>query len=159
MAGGSSAPTKPGARRKARIEIIPLIDIMFFLLASFMLVSMSMLKVQGLKVQLPTGIKTSKPENKPDFLTLSITKTGDLGIDKEGIRAEELVPRLLKRIEEDAKMKRETRVYVNADRDTPHGLVVDALDRVRTAKITHISFAIQSGGPVEPAKTVDAPKK
>ena len=59
------------------------------------------LKVQGLKVQLPTGIKTSQPENKPDFLTLSITKTGDLGIDKEAIRVEELIPRLQKRIGRD----------------------------------------------------------
>jgi len=166
MAGGGGA-TGPGGRKKARIEIIPLIDIMFFLLASFMLVSLSMLKIQGLKVTLPTA-KSSAPENKPDFLTLSITKTGDLGIDKDPIRLEDIIPRLTKRLEEDAKLKRETRVYVNADRDTPHFKVVEALDKVRTAKITtangslsitKISFAIQAGGPTEPATTVDAPKK
>ena len=81
MAGGGGG-TGPGGRKKARIEIIPLIDIMFFLLASFMLVSLSMLKIQGLKVTLPTA-KSSQPENKPDFLTLSITKTGD-SRDQEG---------------------------------------------------------------------------
>ena len=148
----------PGGRKKARIEIIPLIDIMFFLLAAFMLVSLSMLKIQGLKVQLP-GAKTSAAENKPDFLTLSITKSGDLGLDKDQIRSEELIPKLKKRMEDDVRLKRETRIYVNADRDAAHGLVVEALDRVRTAGITKISFAIQAGGPIEPAKTLDAPKK
>ena len=94
MAGGGGGATGPGGRKKARIEIIPLIDIMFFLLASFMLVSLSMLKIQGLKVTLPTA-KSSAPENKPDFLTLSITKTGDLGIDKDPIRLEDIIPRLV----------------------------------------------------------------
>lgn len=145
-----------------------MIDIMFFLLASFMLVSLSMLKIQGLKVELPTA-KSSTPENKPDFLTLSVTKTGDLGLDKEPIRADDLIPRLNKRLEEDARAKRETRLYVNADRDTPHRMVVDALDKVRSARvpvpggqaltISKISFAIQAGGAGEPAKTTDAPSK
>src|SRR5258708_39801077 len=119
---------------------------------------MSMVKNQGLKVTLPAA-KSSAPENNPDFLTLSITKTGDLGLDKEPIKIEDLIPRLTKRLEEDARLKRETRLYVNADRDTPHGKVVEALDKVRTAKVYKISFAIQAGGPTEPAKEKDAPSK
>ena len=168
MAGGGGGGTGPGGRKKARIEIIPLIDIMFFLLAAFMLVSLSMLKIQGLKVELPRA-KSSQPENKPDFLTLSITKTGELGIDKDPIKIEDLIPRLNKRLEEDARLKRETRLYLNADRDTPHRMVVEALDKVRSAKvatgtgpaltISKISFAIQAGGGGEPPKTTDAPTK
>ena len=45
--------TSPVSRKKARIEIIPLIDIMFFLLATFVMVSMSMVKNQGIAVNLP----------------------------------------------------------------------------------------------------------
>ena len=133
MAGGGGA-TGPGGRKKARIEIIPLIDIMFFLLAAFMLVSLSMLKIQGLKVDAAQG-EVSQPENKPDFFTLSITKTGDLGVDKDPIRIEDLIARLNKRLEEDARLKRETRLYINADRDTPHHMVVEALDKVRSARV------------------------
>src|SRR5215212_10276017 len=47
--------TSPIPHKKARIEIIPLIDIMFFLLASFMMVSLSQVHMKGIKVTLPTG--------------------------------------------------------------------------------------------------------
>ena len=45
----------PVPKKHARIEIIPLIDIMFFLLASFMMVSLSQVHMKGIKVNLPTG--------------------------------------------------------------------------------------------------------
>ncbi len=92
-----------------------------------------------------------------------------MGVDKDPIRIEDLVARLNKRLEEDARLKRETRLYLNADRDTPHRMVVEALDKVRSAKvpvpggqaltISKISFAIQAGGGGEPAKEKDAPSK
>ena len=46
----------PNVKRKARIEIIPLIDVVFFLLATFVMVSMSMVKNQGLQVRLPSAV-------------------------------------------------------------------------------------------------------
>ena len=67
----------PVPHRKARIEIIPLIDIMFFLLASFMLVSMSMIRLAGIKVSLPQAA-TAQPEKKPDFETISIKTDGTI---------------------------------------------------------------------------------
>ena len=47
--------TSPIPHKKARVEIIPLIDVMFFLLASFMMVSLSQVHMKGIKVNLPTG--------------------------------------------------------------------------------------------------------
>ena len=67
----------PIPHRKARIEIIPLIDIMFFLLASFMLVSMSMIKLAGVKMSLPQAA-TAQPETKPDFIPISISPGGEV---------------------------------------------------------------------------------
>ena len=61
--------------KKARIEIIPLIDIMFFLLASFMLVSLSMINMKGVDVNLPTA-KAAEPNEKPDLLIDMATLTG-----------------------------------------------------------------------------------
>ncbi len=56
-------PVKLGSKlpqeHEARIEIIPLIDIMFFLLASFMLVSLSMVNLKSVKVNLPTATSAS----------------------------------------------------------------------------------------------------
>ena len=63
--------------KKARIEIIPLIDIMFFLLASFMLVAMSMVKLQAIQTNLP-GANSSTPIQKPDFIAIGVSKTASI---------------------------------------------------------------------------------
>jgi len=55
----------PSVRRRARIEIIPLIDIIFFLLATFVMVSTSMIKNLGITVQLPVA-STSAPQDRKD---------------------------------------------------------------------------------------------
>lgn len=146
MASSGGGGRTAGGMKKARFEIIPLIDIMFFLLASFMLVSLSMLKLAGLQnINLP-GAKTAVNENKPDFLTLSVTEDGRFGIDKEEIPGAELVPRLAKRFNEDKAAGKATRIYVNCDAETPFPIIANALDSVRTAGITKISFAILAGG-------------
>ena len=65
----------PIPQKKARIEIIPLIDIMFFLLASFMMVSLSQTTMKGMKVNLPTGT-SGKTQNKKDYVSLSVDRDG-----------------------------------------------------------------------------------
>ena len=64
-----------GGRKRARIEIIPLIDIIFFLLATFIMVSLSMTKNQGVAVALPTAAtsqKLSEQQDQDKTLTLSV---------------------------------------------------------------------------------------
>ncbi len=120
---------------------------MFFLLASFMLVSLSMMKLKGLKdVKLP-GARTGVQENKPDFITVSITEGGDVGVDEEQVNPASLVDKLKQRVEADVKLKRESRVYINADNRATFQSVAETLDKVRSANITKIVFAIQTGGP------------
>ena len=67
----------PVPHKHARIEIIPLIDIMFFLLASFMLASLSMIKLQSVKVNLPEAA-TAKRDFTPDILNIGVDKAGDV---------------------------------------------------------------------------------
>jgi len=66
---------KHSSESDARIEIIPLIDIMFFLLASFMLVSLSMVNLKSIKVNLPTAT-TATIETKNDFASISVDIRG-----------------------------------------------------------------------------------
>ncbi len=61
----------PIPHKKARIEIIPLIDIMFFLLASFMMVSLSQVHMKGIKVTLPVGQK-GETQSKRDYISVSV---------------------------------------------------------------------------------------
>ena len=59
-------------RKKARIQIIPLIDIMFFLLATFVMVSTSMIKNKGISVNLPVA-ETGQKEARKNYASLSVT--------------------------------------------------------------------------------------
>ena len=79
----------PLPHRKARIEIIPLIDIMFFLLASFMLVSLTMSKLPSIPVNLPTATQARR-EFKPDLVALAVDRTGDVWLEKQRLTLEEL---------------------------------------------------------------------
>src|SRR5882672_10362514 len=83
----------PGENLEARIEIIPLIDIMFFLLASFMLVSLSMVNLKAVKVNLPTAT-VATIETKHDFVSLSVDRNGAAYFDKDPVGPNELVQRL-----------------------------------------------------------------
>src|SRR6185436_3848638 len=91
-------PVKLGSKlpddHEARIEIIPLIDIMFFLLAAFMLVSLSMVNLKSVKVNLPTAT-TATLETKNDFISISVDKSGAAYFDKQLIGANQLVQRLV----------------------------------------------------------------
>src|SRR5260370_35426668 len=71
----------PFRHKKARLEIIPLIDIMFFLLASFMMVSLTMHKQQTIQVNLPTATQ-AKPDFKPDMINLAVDRRGSVYIEK-----------------------------------------------------------------------------
>jgi biopolymer transport protein ExbD len=122
-------------RKKARIEIIPLIDIMFFLLACFMLVSLSMVNSKSVKVTLPTA-QTGDPENKPNTLTVSVDASGGVYLDKRPIGRNELQDELTR-----AHARTPTaRVVITGDVQSRHGEMIAVLDRVRTAGIENVAF-------------------
>ena len=133
----------PLAQRKARIEIVPLIDIMFFLLASFMLVSLSMIQMRGMKINMPSAA-TSTPEQKPDFLTVTIDLVGDIFFEKEKVDLNQLSARL----KQEFAKKADTKIYIRGDKDATHGAVISVLDRVKQSGITKVAFEIR---PVAPA--------
>jgi biopolymer transport protein ExbD len=133
-----------GGRKKARIEIIPLIDIMFFLLACFMLVSLSMVTSKSVKVSLPTA-QTGDVENKPNTLSISVDATGGIFLDKRPIGKNELQSELAR----DYSQNKKTRVVISGDLDARHGVVIAVLDRVRSAGIENVAFQIQD--PEKPA--------
>ncbi len=139
----------PVPHKKARIEIIPLIDIMFFLLASFMLVSLSMIRMKGVKMTLPQSASATA-ETDPGFIPIGVSPAGEIFWDKDRtpIGAGELTGKIAPLFT----ANKELRIYINADRDATHGTVIDVLDRVRQAGVTKVSFAIQPG-----AKTAAPP--
>ena len=131
----------PLPHRKARIEIIPLIDIMFFLLASFMMVSLTMVKLQSIKMDLPTATQATK-DFKPDLINISVDKLGDIYIEKERKTLVEMHDYLVKRVKD----KKDSPVYISGDKAASHGAVINVLDMVRRAGVEKVSFAITPEG-------------
>src|SRR4051812_29099454 len=90
-------PVKLGSRippvHEARIEIIPLIDIMFFLLAAFMLVSLSMVNLKSIKVNLPTAT-TATTDTKKDFVNIDVNRGGSVFLEGKPIAKHELAATL-----------------------------------------------------------------
>jgi biopolymer transport protein ExbD len=129
----------PIPRKKARIEIIPLIDIMFFLLASFMMVSLSQVHMKGIKVNLPSGV-SGQTQTKREYISVSVDKDGHYFFDKDEVKDEELMS-LLRKVHDSAP---EAKVFVRGDRDSVHLNVTHALDIIRSAGFYKISFEIRS---------------
>ncbi len=127
----------PIPHKKARIEIIPLIDIMFFLLASFMMVSLSMMKLQSIKVDLPTATQARK-DIKPDILSLSVDRLGDVYIDKERKTLTDVFNTITNRLQSNTNLP----VYISGDKDATHGAVIAVLDMVRRAGVQKVAFAV-----------------
>ena len=129
----------PIPHKKARIEIIPLIDIMFFLLASFMMVSLSQVHMKGIKVNLPSGV-SGQTQTKREYISVSVDKDGHYFFDKDEVKDEELLNRL-RQVHQSAP---EAKVFVRGDRDSVHLNVTHALDIIRSAGFYKISFEIRS---------------
>lgn len=142
-------PVKLGSKlpqdHEARIEIIPLIDIMFFLLAAFMLVSLSMVNMKSVKVDLPTAT-TATPETRQDFINLSIDRTGAIFLDQRPVGQNELAQRLSAMHRTNANL----RVFISGDKDARHGDVIAVLDVVRATGIEKTAFEIREAQGAKP---------
>lgn len=139
----------PPENAEARIEIIPLIDIMFFLLAAFMLVSLSMVNMKSVKVNLPTAT-TGTPETKKDFVKISVDKSGVVYLDQKLIGQNELAFQLAAL----QKTNDTLRVFVSGDTEARHGDIIRVLDLVRSAGIQNVAFEIR---PTPPASSAAQP--
>ena len=127
------------AHRKTRIEIIPLIDIIFFLLATFIMVSLSMTKNQGVQVALPTASTAASLGDQQELdkaVTLSVNEKGDVFYNKEKITIAQLPMKLqtLKATSKDPK------VMINSDGAANFKFVVAVLDEVRRIGIAKVGI-------------------
>jgi biopolymer transport protein ExbD len=134
MAGGGSSRGS-GGKKKARIEIIPLIDVIFFLLATFVLFTLSLNKSNGVPVTRPNS-ETGEARDPAGWATVSVTAQGTLAWDKDPITAGEFLDRLktfhLQHPEADA------HILINGDADAPWNQAYYVLDEARKAQIQKV---------------------
>jgi len=134
----------PIPEKRSRLEIIPLIDIMFFLLASFMMISLQMQIVRTVKANLPTATLAA-PGQKPDLVNLTVGRDGQVLVDNQAIAYAELFTLLTNRCHLNTNLP----VYLTGARDATHGSVMFVLDLVRRAGIQRAAIAIHTA-PDEP---------
>ena len=131
--------SSPIPHRKARIEIIPLIDIMFFLLASFMMVSLSQVHVKGMKVNLPTGL-SGQTQNKLDYVSLSVDRNGQIYFDKLAVEPNDVY----KKLSQAHRISPNAKIFIRGDRDAYHGDVLRLIEQVRSAGYYKVAFELKS---------------
>ena len=132
----------PLPAHKARLEIIPLIDVMFFLLAAFMMVSLTMSKQATIKVNLPVA-STAIPDIKPDVIHIAVNAAGDLFFETKPVSLPELEAQITERRRE----KGDIPVSVSGDAATPHGQMVKAFDVVRRLGFTKVAIQVKPATP------------
>jgi biopolymer transport protein ExbD len=126
---------------EARIEIVPLIDIMFFLLASFMLVSLSMTQIHRVNVKLPKAT-AAVHDSKPPAIHLAIDGNGVATWDMKIVTPTEITDRL-----KALPPNEDTRVLIAADEEARHKQVLAVLDAVKAAKVEKVGFETKSQTP------------
>ncbi|HOD47007.1 MAG TPA: biopolymer transporter ExbD [Opitutaceae bacterium] len=141
MAGSSSGGG--GGKKKARIEIIPLIDVIFFLLATFVLFTLALNKSNGLPVKLPDAASGEK-RDPANSVTITVTAEGTLAWDKDPVTLQEFLDRLQQYKLREANPK----VLINGDQEAMFSQAVYAFDEVRKAGISkvYIETLVQAPG-------------
>lgn len=126
---------KVTAIKKARIEIIPLIDVIFFLLATFVLFTLSLNRIQSVPVDLPSGVPPNPKDIKEEPTTIQVSDQGTIYWNREMIEMTELPSRIafLKTQTEDPK------ILIAGDEKARFGATVAVLDEVRRSGIEKFS--------------------
>lgn len=127
------------ASKRGRIEIIPMIDVMFFLLATFMLASLAMQRLDAVRLDLPQGTAQPLAEQQP--LTLGVSRSGQIQVNRQTVQLSE-VARAVKRL-----LPSDGNVLVAADAGAPNGLVVQAMLQARQGGAGHFLIAVQRDQP------------
>ena len=129
--------TKHRMQKKPVFMIIPMIDIIFFLLVFFMMNSLQTVAQKALTVQLPQAQSASAPAQLP--IIISLDEAGHMTIDNKPVSITESSGIMTKHIQENANAA----VVLQADRRTAHGQVVAVMDMLKQSGVKRLSIAAE----------------
>ncbi len=132
----SGGGTNADGTKRARIEIIPLIDVIFFLLATFVLFTLSLNKSEGVAVSLP-DTSTSAPRDPSGAVTISVTAEGTLAWNKDQISLDEFIERLKVLYQAEGT---DARILINGDKGAFFSQARYVFDEVRKSGITKVKI-------------------
>jgi len=120
------------------INILPMIDVIFSILACFMISTLFLSRSQGLPVDLPSA-QTTEPKQSVQ-MNITIERDGKMFLDRQPIELEDLKGALTQKI----KPNSESVVVINADKKAEHGMVVKVMDRLRQVPGAKMAIAAES---------------
>jgi biopolymer transport protein ExbD len=137
----------PVQGKRCRIEIIPLIDIMFFLLASFMMVSLQLEQAHNIKVNLPAAARAAA-DFKPGLVNIAVDSNGAVWLESKPVTLPELRLVLSNRFRADTNLP----VYLSGDGGVLQGAISDVLLTIRNVGVQKVAFMVRdsAGGPAHP---------
>lgn len=122
------------------VNILPMIDVIFAILAFFILSTLYLTKAEGLPVNLPQAV-TATPQNQID-VTLTITQSGDLFLGDEAVALDALTDEVRSLSPSTGQAPSQPiLVTIRADEVTRHGRVVAAMDQLRTVQNVKLGIA------------------
>ena len=124
--------------KKARIEMLPLIDIVFLLLVFFIYAMLSMVVHRGFKVDLPQA-STAEIDRK-DYISITVDKDNRILLNKAEILLENLSDEVM------AKAVKGTKIFINGDKEADLGVVINVLDTLRRDEIKEVYFETKPVG-------------
>jgi biopolymer transport protein ExbD len=130
----------PLPKRRARIEIIPLIDIMFFLLAAFMLASLTLMRIQAVKFNLPRAAGATA-DLRRDTIHVTVNRVGDILVGGQSMN----LLTLRSHLSNEFRLNPEVPVSINGDRDATHGHILRVLEAARSVGIERVQFGVAPG--------------
>ncbi|HVZ80613.1 MAG TPA: biopolymer transporter ExbD [bacterium] len=125
--------------KRVRIEIIPMIDVIFFLLVFFMVSSLAMTRINSVKVLLPK--MSGKAENMKQNIILTVKKDGTLLVNKTQVNLGTLGAQLTYQMQANPQEV----VIVNADQAAGYGLVVQAMDKAKEVGVRKFALVAEAG--------------
>ena len=120
--------------KRARVEMLPLIDIVFLLLVFFIYAMLSMVVHRGIKVELPQA--SAAHVERKDYVSITITEDNTIFVDEDAVTLESLV----EQVGEAQRAKDDAPIFINGDRRADLGIAVRILDHLRRAGIAEVSF-------------------
>jgi biopolymer transport protein ExbD len=119
---------------RPRVEVIPMIDIMMFLLVFFVVISLNMIAGSGVQMEIP-GSKTTQ-QLKVSTITVGVTKDGKVVVAGKQVNPDELKARL-NALKKDGPVD----VVLAGDKDVPLQMLLDVMDTIRGSGISSVGIA------------------
>lgn len=120
--------------RKVRIEMLPLIDVVFLLLVFFIYAMLSMVVHQGLRVELPNASTAEVDRN--EYINITIAKDNSIFVRKERVELSELIEKVMEYVDK----KTDIPVFINGDSRADLGVAIKILDLLKSAGVKEVSF-------------------